>query len=315
MYIYLITNLVNNKKYVGQTINDPLKRWTAHKSKTKSGSDFAINNALRKYGVENFQFEVIDDTNENIDQLNESEIKWIAYYDTYDGVGYNMTSGGDNYIRSEETRNKISEALKGEKHHFYGKKFSDETKEKMRQATLGMKHTEESIKKMSGENHHNYGKTHSEEWKKKMSERMSGSNHPLYGKPRSDETKEKLRQANLGKKHSDETKEKMRNLVISDETKLKISESLKGRIVSEETKEKLRNNSLCKKVLELNITGVLIHEYKSITEAVKCGKIPRTTLIRALKKKSGLNLAHNRLWRYKSDFTEEQYQQIINTLT
>lgn len=129
MVIYKITNLVNNKIYIGQTINYD-ERVRHHKQiafrENSKERDKPLYRAIRKYGVDNFKFEIIDEAS-NIDELNAKEIHWIAYYDCcVDGnKGYNLDKGGKNGLKSEETKRKISEAQKGEKNWSYGLRGSD----------------------------------------------------------------------------------------------------------------------------------------------------------------------------------------------
>lgn len=93
--IYKIENLVNGHKYIGQS-NNIIKRWNREKCSAfleKDHSyDYPLSRALRKYGIENFSFEVIEEC--SIDNLNEREKYWISYYDTFYN-GYNQTLGGD----------------------------------------------------------------------------------------------------------------------------------------------------------------------------------------------------------------------------
>lgn len=111
MFIYTITNLVNGKQYVGQTIQFPaIKRWKRHIADVYK-LDTILYRALRKYGIEKFSFKVIDSCLSN-EELNEAEIDWIEALNTFRGDGYNMTSGGDSYIMSEEQKKKISASLK-----------------------------------------------------------------------------------------------------------------------------------------------------------------------------------------------------------
>lgn len=96
--IYKITNLINNKKYIGQSI-DIEKRWQRHKIEAqKSNPQEILYQAIQKYGIDNFKFEVIEECNS--EQLNQREIYWIAYYHTFikdnKCQGYNMTKGGNN---------------------------------------------------------------------------------------------------------------------------------------------------------------------------------------------------------------------------
>jgi len=150
MYIYCITNLVNNKKYVGQTIKDnPNNRWKEHINVAKRNSPYHIHKAIIMYGVKNFQFEVIDGSASNIDELNDLEEFYIGFYDTFKGVGYNSTSGGDNFIHSEETKKKMSLRHAGEKNSFYGKKHSNETKQKISKAGVGRIVSDETRQKLS----------------------------------------------------------------------------------------------------------------------------------------------------------------------
>lgn len=92
MYVYLITNLVNNKKYVGIT-NDYKKRWENHKC--CNDPTMAIAKAIKKYGKENFKFEVIE-SNISLDEIDEKEIYYINKFETHVslGKGYNISKGG-----------------------------------------------------------------------------------------------------------------------------------------------------------------------------------------------------------------------------
>lgn len=90
--IYKIENLITHKKYIGQSI-DIKKRWAYHKSMYKYLTHSQIYASMRKHGIENFSFEIIEECPQ--EQLNEREIYWIEYYDTYKN-GYNSTLGGYN---------------------------------------------------------------------------------------------------------------------------------------------------------------------------------------------------------------------------
>lgn len=86
--IYKITNNINNKCYIGQSINIH-RRWNAHK-RQKTNSHLC--RAFKKYGIENFSFTIIEEC--SVDELDEKEKYWIRYYDSYRN-GYNETIGGD----------------------------------------------------------------------------------------------------------------------------------------------------------------------------------------------------------------------------
>ena len=104
-FIYTITNNLNGKVYVGKTEHsDPIERWREHiadytKDRCK---DRALYRAFNKYGVENFSFNVIDQSNDSI-QLSKLEEKYIESFNSYH-AGYNMTFGGDGktYIDSDK---------------------------------------------------------------------------------------------------------------------------------------------------------------------------------------------------------------------
>lgn len=94
--IYKITNKVNGKSYIGQSVNIH-KRWTSEKNNAFNPNaheyNYPISRAFRKYGVENFSFEIIEQCSIG-DDLDAKERHWIDIYDTY-FHGYNQTFGGD----------------------------------------------------------------------------------------------------------------------------------------------------------------------------------------------------------------------------
>ncbi len=102
-YIYKITNLINQKSYIGLTTKTPEIRYKEHIRAAFNSNDKSYNEllkkAIRKYGIENFIVEEIDKA-DNEKELKEKEIYWIQYYNTYylnkNSNGYNMTLGGDN---------------------------------------------------------------------------------------------------------------------------------------------------------------------------------------------------------------------------
>lgn len=102
-YIYKIQNKINNKIYIGKTeLNDPLKRFNEHikASKRNSINNRPLYKAINKYGINNFSFEVIEET----DTPNEREIYYIDKYKSYGKSGYNATLGGDGkkYIKHKD---------------------------------------------------------------------------------------------------------------------------------------------------------------------------------------------------------------------
>ena len=125
--VYIHTNLINDKKYVGVTCQKPEYRWN-HGEGYKHSSHFY--SAIKKYGWENFSHEIVaDGLSEN--EAKEMEIELIAELDTMNRLyGYNSTIGGDGlhgYKASEETKRKISE-------FHTGRKRNEETKRKLSEA-------------------------------------------------------------------------------------------------------------------------------------------------------------------------------------
>lgn len=97
--IYCYTNTINGKMYVGQTLN-PALRYSAHKSSYQNPNDkeydSLLHRAFRKYGFENFQYEVLADDINDIDLLNQLEIYYIKHYNCKTPNGYNVEDGGKN---------------------------------------------------------------------------------------------------------------------------------------------------------------------------------------------------------------------------
>lgn len=146
-YIYLILNKINYKAYIGQT-KTPFNRWSAHKCEAKNNRlRFPIHKAINKYGVENFQFNIIEICS-SVEEADLAEIYWIQQFDSRNNnMGYNLAIGGNvnrGWHHTDESKKKIKEHNIGKlKPHSekwisdrIGKKASPETKKKMSQTRL-----------------------------------------------------------------------------------------------------------------------------------------------------------------------------------
>ena len=164
--IYKFTNIINGKSYIGLTCRDFNIRKYEHIYESQIDSKFKFHQAILKYEIDNFNWEILECNILTIKEANEREIYYIQLFDTYKN-GYNMTKGG------------------GGREDYY---FSEIARERMRQAKLGTTRSQEAknktSKKLSGvpksETHRLKvikaitGLKRSDEEKLKMSERMIG---------------------------------------------------------------------------------------------------------------------------------------------
>jgi group I intron endonuclease len=195
--IYTATDS-KGKIYVGVTTRTLEERKLEHKSDAKNRVNNCnyFYNAIRKYGFDSFTWAIVAET-EDMDLLNTLEIFYIDLFDsTNRNNGYNLKSGGFNGRHSEESKRKMSEALKGKKHSKEhcrklaeankNRIFSKETRRKISEAKRGKKFSKEHRQKISESLK---GIPKSEETKKKISEANKDENHPFYGKKRPDYSK------------------------------------------------------------------------------------------------------------------------------
>lgn len=124
MYVYKITNITNNKVYIGQTVRPPKKRIQSHISDAiREKLNTPLHRVIRKYGAQNFTWEVIDTANSR-EELTQKEKYWISYYDSCASHhGYNISPGGwacggNTYANIEDlsdTRKRLSASKMGGK--------------------------------------------------------------------------------------------------------------------------------------------------------------------------------------------------------
>ena len=176
-YIYMITNLINGRQYIGQKKSDVF----LHEKYLGSGK--ILKQAVESYGIENFKVELLCECNSK-EELDEMEIYYIKYYGAQeDRHYYNICKGGDagpggpmfkGHKHSDETRKKMSESRKGSGNSNYGNRWKQSDELKALHSKLS-----------SGENNGMFGKKHSDETKKMIGEKnkksMSGRIHMTDG--------------------------------------------------------------------------------------------------------------------------------------
>lgn len=164
MIVYKTTNLINGKIYVGQD---------RYNNVLYLGSGLLLHKAIKKYGIENFSKEIIEECFSEKD-LNEKEIFWIKTLNSINpSIGYNIAIGGaggdtiSHHPRKDEIGANLSKKLKERykdktKHPSFGKIQSVQSNEKRRNLILGIKRSKETKEKQSkaaeGENNSAYGK-------------------------------------------------------------------------------------------------------------------------------------------------------------
>ena len=215
--IYKITNLVNNKVYIGQADNI-YKRIEKHKNALIG--NYHVNkhlqNSWNKYGADNFCFEILEECDSK--NLTEREQYWINYYGGIESsVTYNLREASNCGTFNLETKKRISKALMEHS-------VSTETRNKLRNSMMGKTRSDEVEQKISatmkGRVGTFKGKHLSEEHKRKISETMKGRpcNNPGYR--HTEETKKLISESMKGK----------HNRKWTEEEKRKQSERLKGRV-------------------------------------------------------------------------------------
>lgn len=195
--IYKITNIINNKLYIGQAKNIHL-RWLEHKCRLRNNyaDNSYLQNAWNKYGENAFSFEVLEEC--SISELNNREAFWMKELNSLDRkFGYNLSCQETNRtILSKETRTKISVANTGRQH-------SKERNKKISDSKKGIPRTQELKDKLSVY------------WKNKVKEK--DYLNPMQGKIQSRETKRKI-----GEKARNRIRQLKKVLVFLDENNKEI---------------------------------------------------------------------------------------------
>lgn len=280
--IYKITNIINNKIYIGAHSTNNL-------NDNYMGSGILIKRAICKYSLNNFKKEILFIFSSIQDMYNkEREIvneQFILRNDTY-----NMALGGNggdlltNHPNRHHIIKKIQNAtikrwtptariqqsvkVKGKLNGMYGKKHTEESIDKMRKR-IPHKWTEEERKKLSQSIRNSW----TDERKIQWSNRMSGENNPFYNKSHTMETCQHLSDIRKG-------------TVMSNDTKKKISKSITGIKRSEDFKNKHTgaNNGRAKKYILINNVGNIILAHGNIQNIIKEYNLHFRTLLNNINK-------------------------------
>lgn len=148
MTVYMLRNKVNGKYYVGKTVRSLAHRWNGHKHSARTGSMLPIHCAIRKYGPDNFEVNVLYHATQE-----QTEAKLLEFEEFFIGVfrstdqkyGYNVTEGGKGgkgRVISERQRQQHSEAMRG-------RKFTEAHKHKLVSALKRRKYGPEARLNMS----------------------------------------------------------------------------------------------------------------------------------------------------------------------
>lgn len=172
MVVYQIKNKLNGKIYIGSTV-DKKRRWREHRNRLRQGrhNNSHLQKSWNKYGANNFKFSVLEKI-KNRDKILEREQYYLDNKKPEYNISKKARAFAEGLHHTEETKQKISE-------------------------------------KMKGENNPMYGGGHAKEVRRKMSESLKGKNNPMYGKEHTEETRQKISERRKGKTFSEEHKQKI----------------------------------------------------------------------------------------------------------
>lgn len=339
--VYVHTNKVNGKKYVGVTSMKPEDRW-------KNGNGYPHNQyftrAIKKYGWnEGFIHKIVAE-DLSIEDAYQMEKELISEYNCVNPNGYNATSGGEvGKEYSEELRQRLSEIITE-------KMNTPEVKAKMAEYFTNRDYWGENNPnygnhKLAGENNPNWGKHPSEETRKKMSEIHSNPSDETRRKLSdtakarcTDEWVEYMKSFHLGKHPTEETRQKMSESQKarwtdemrqewgelfsgenngmygkhhSDKTKEILRQKLSGenspnyrKKFSEEIRQKMsENNGVKREIIQFDLDGKYINEYESLIIAERATSISYSCISVACTYHYS---AGGYLWRYKDEYNPNE---------
>lgn len=232
MVIYITTNLINGKVYIGKD---------KHNNKKYLGSGLLLKAAIKKYGISNFKKEILEFC-DSIESLNEKEKFWIKQYQSFNKeIGYNLTLGGDGGLTVLDPN---------EREKIYKKIKSDNSL--LTEEELSIKYGKNKGKKIG---------PHSEETKIKIGDKNRGENNGMFGEVPwnkggncyTDEQIKKFSESHLGQVPWN------KGIPATEESKKNQSIKMTGRKMTQETKNKISDslkNSEKKKISDINKKGL-----------------------------------------------------------
>ena len=278
MEVYLITNTVNDKKYVGITADTIDKRFRKHVNDAMlRKNNMVLHKAIRKYGGNSFEVSLLDIAKTH-EQLKDLEYHYIKQYEAKVPHGYNLTDGGEGiwgYKFTEEQKNRLSEAHLGQKAWNKG---------------LGNYHSEETLRRMSESQKGKKTKSPSKETRLKIAKALTGSK-------RTDAAKKKMSDAN--KRFREDNPEVVKRInekriltLKTKEVRQKMSESHIGQFAWNKGQITPRTITLKalltrgNKPFGIYRNGELLSEYIIQAECIRDFNLNRTMVSRCLKGKA-----------------------------
>lgn len=304
--IYTITNLLDNKIYVGSSSNIT-KRLTEHLRNLRKNkhSNIHLQRAWNRHKEQNFVFENLEFCNG--EYLLSMENYWCNLLNTHDRkYGYNIRS-----INPEKWKEKLSQEIRDRisstrKRLFKegilvcpmkGKTLSQEIKDKISKGRSG---------KNCGKDNYMYGRTHTKEARKKIGDTHRGKlisqehrdrlSKFQTGRVSSAETREKISRSNLGQKVTEVTRRKISNTLsgrikeFPKEVLLRIKDFLEGKISLE-----------LKKLLQFTLNGEFVKDWECVTEVEEQLNIKTTNISKVCLGRYGFRSASGFLWKYKNE--------------
>jgi len=313
IFNYLTTNKINRKRYVG-----------AHDGSFSDGylgSGNFIKAAIKKYGRENFQRDILNVVTTRKEAFHNEKFL-IEMYKTLTPKGYNISlTGGTSFEEgrvswnkglTNETDERVkrgSEKKKGKPSWISGKHHTEETKAKMRETRMGENNS------MYGRSAYDiwlikYGKREADERKQNAADRLkenrvdnsgeknpmygrTGEAHPMYGKHPSNETRQKISEA--AKKRTGE-KSGMYGKHHSNETKQKLSDAKKGE-KSPYYGKNGKDHPMSKPILQYTLKGVFLKEWESATQVKKVLGFCNTSIGKCAQEK--ISTSYGYIWKFK----------------